>query len=183
MVQGGYQQLDLFMPDSQLAHQYKEAQILKVFIADDSDLMRDRLALMIGEMESIELIGHAPTARQAIDQILQLKPDLAILDIRMPDGDGIQVLKSIKAQTTKPIVIMLTAFPSSIHRRKCIEAGAEFFFDKATEFDQVALVIKGYQTARSRIAFLSKATPDLPGEAKCPLSKLQKPGSLHHTVS
>ena len=146
--------------------------MLKVFIADDSNLMRERLVTMITELESIELIGQARNARQATNEILRLKPDLAILDIRMPDGDGIQVLRTVKAQNPSPVVIMLTAFPSSIHRRKCMEAGAEFFFDKATEFDQVAQVIRGYSTARTQISFLSKITPDRPAEGKCPVSNL-----------
>jgi YesN/AraC family two-component response regulator len=74
-----------------------------------------------------------------------LRPDVVILDIRMPENNGIQVLEAIKKSAAAPVVIMLTAFPYPQYRKKCLEAGAEYFFDKATEFEQVAEVLKKIQ--------------------------------------
>lgn len=119
--------------------------MLRVFIADDSDLVRERLATMISELEAVELVGQAEDAAGAIEAIQHLKPDVVVLDIRMPRGNGVQALKAIKASKAAPVVIMLTAFPYPAYRKKCLEAGAEFFFDKTTEFDRVAQVIKQLQ--------------------------------------
>jgi DNA-binding NarL/FixJ family response regulator len=116
--------------------------MLRIVIADDSDLVRERLVIMISELEGVELVGQAKDAAGALEAVQRLKPDVVILDIRMPGGNGIQALKTIKASETVPVVIMLTAFPYPTYRRKCLEAGADFFFDKTTEFDRAAQVVR-----------------------------------------
>jgi len=118
---------------------------LKVFTADDSALVRERLAALISEIEGLEVVGQAGSAPEALEGIQRLRPDAVILDIRMPGNNGIQVLEAIKKSTAAPVVIMLTAFPYPQYRKKCLEAGAEYFFDKATEFEQVAEVLKKMQ--------------------------------------
>jgi DNA-binding response OmpR family regulator len=65
-----------------------------------------------------------------------------ILDIRMPGGNGIQVLEAIKTSTAAPVVIMLTAFPYPQYRKKCLEVGADYFLDKTTEFERVVEVLE-----------------------------------------
>jgi DNA-binding NarL/FixJ family response regulator len=116
--------------------------MLKVVIADDSALVRERLAVLVSDLENVELVGQASNAPEAIEIIQRLRPDVVILDIRMPGGNGIQVLEVIKANEVVPLIIMLTAFPYPQYRKKCLEAGAEYFFDKATEFERVAQVVK-----------------------------------------
>ncbi|MFL7794334.1 MAG: response regulator transcription factor [Anaerolineae bacterium] len=117
---------------------------LKVFIAEDSTLVCQRLIDMLSELEgpeAVELIGRAEDAQEAVEAIQRLNPDVAILDICLAEGSGIQVLEAIKSNGTSPVVIMLTAFPYPQYRTKCLEAGADYFFDKLTEFDQVAGVV------------------------------------------
>lgn len=122
--------------------------ILKVLIVDDSDLVRERLTALILELEAIELVGQAADAQEALEAIPRLRPDVVILDIRMPGGNGIQVLEAIKRNGAGSVVIMLTAFPYPQYRKKCLEAGAEYFFDKATEFERVGEVLQQLQQGR-----------------------------------
>ena len=77
-----------------------------------------------------------------VKKVPRLRPDVVILDIRMPGGNGLQALERIKASDSAPMVIMLTAFPYPQYRKKCLELGAEHFFDKSTEFEQVAQVLQ-----------------------------------------
>jgi DNA-binding NarL/FixJ family response regulator len=116
--------------------------MLKVFVADDSALVRERLAELISEIEGVEVVGQAGDAHEALEGIRLLRPDAVVLDIRMPGNNGIQVLEAMKKSTAAPVVIVLTAFPYPQYRKKCLEAGADYFFDKATEFEQVAEVLK-----------------------------------------
>jgi DNA-binding NarL/FixJ family response regulator len=118
---------------------------LKVLIADDSNLVRERLAALVSEVEDAELVSQVGNAREAIEAIQRLKPDVAILDIRMPGDSGLQVLEVVKTDKAAPVVIVLTAFPYPQYRRKCLEAGAEYFFDKSSEFDRVAKVLEELQ--------------------------------------
>ena len=115
---------------------------MKVFIADDSAVVRERLVEMISGLLGIEIIGQAQNGSQAKNAIIKLKPDVVILDIRMPGESGINVLKDIKKDLKAPVVIMLTSYPYSQYRKRCMDAGADFFFNKSTEFDRVTEVLE-----------------------------------------
>jgi len=115
---------------------------MKVFIADDSAVVRERLIEMLSEFPEIEIIGQAQSVPESIESIRALHPDVVILDIRMPGGSGIDVLQNIKKNNPALIVIMLTNYPYPQYRKKCMEAGADYFFDKATEFEKVTEVLK-----------------------------------------
>jgi DNA-binding NarL/FixJ family response regulator len=108
---------------------------LRIFIADDSSMVRERLANFIAELENAELIGQAADVPSALNTLSRLAPDLVILDIRMPGGTGIQVLEQLKRSPSPPVVIMLTAFATDQYRQKCLALGADYFFDKSTEIN------------------------------------------------
>ncbi len=108
---------------------------MKVFIADDSAVVLERLVEMLSELSGIEIVGQARGGLEAINAITKLKPDAVILDIRMPDGSGIYVLRCIKKGHTAPVVIMLTSYPYPQYRKICLDEGADFFFYKSNEFD------------------------------------------------
>lgn len=99
---------------------------------------------MVSELSApIQLIGEAHDAREATEAIRRLKPDVVILDIHMPGGNGIDVLRSIKQEAPATLVLMLTNFAYPEYRKRCMDAGADFFFDKSTEFDKVPEVLQG----------------------------------------
>ena len=114
---------------------------MKVFIADDSQIMRERLIDMLSDLPEIEITGQAQDGFTATDLITKLNPDVVILDIRMPKGSGIDVLKKIKKNNQAPIVIIITNYPYPQYRKKCEGAGADYFFDKASEFEKITEVL------------------------------------------
>jgi DNA-binding NarL/FixJ family response regulator len=116
--------------------------VLRILIADDSPLVRERLAELVSAVGGVDVVGQTEDACGTIRAIQRLRPDVAILDIRLGEGDGLQALKTVKAGESPPVVIMLTAFPYPQYRQKCLEAGAEYCLDKATEFDQIAKVLE-----------------------------------------
>ena len=120
----------------------KRRKIVRVFIVDDSAIILERLEMMLSELKGIEIIGQAKGSTEAEEAIPKLKPDVVILDIRMHGGNGIEVLKNIKKDKNSPLVIMLTNYPYPQYRKKCKDAGADFFFDKSTEFDKITEVLK-----------------------------------------
>lgn len=115
---------------------------VEVVIADDSAAVRERLVSMLAELKGVEVIGQAQNVEEAIASIRTLKPKAVILDIRMPGGSGINVLQNIKREQPAPVVIILTNYPYLQYRKKCLEAGADFFFDKSTEFNKIPQVFK-----------------------------------------
>ena len=114
----------------------------KVFIVDDSPVVRVRLTSLINELSGVEVVGHAEIAFEAIHAIRRLKPDVVVLDISMPGGSGMYVLETIKREELCPLVIMLTNFSHDQYRKKCLLLGADYFFDKTTEFDRVVEVLR-----------------------------------------
>ncbi len=119
-----------------------DSQPLKVFIADDSAVMRERLVTLIGEIENAKIVGQAADAQQTIKEVRRTKPDVLILDVRMP-GSGLTALEAIKKFPKPPFVIVLTAFPYPQVRQRCLDMGADLFLDKTSaEIDQLAEVIK-----------------------------------------
>ncbi|MBW1752178.1 MAG: response regulator transcription factor [Deltaproteobacteria bacterium] len=115
---------------------------MRVFIADDSMLIMERLKDMLAELPEIEIIGEARDGIGAIKAVRKLNPDVVILDIKMPGVDGIDVLKDIKNNNQNITVIMLTNYPYPQYRRKCMELGADYFFKKSTEFENVMDALK-----------------------------------------
>lgn len=110
---------------------------MRVLIADDSEIMREHLTDALSIYSQIEIVGEAGDSDQAIESVRTLAPDVVILDIRMPNGSGIDVLEQVKKNLAPPVVIMFTNYPFPQYRKKCREAGAEFFFDKSSESHKV----------------------------------------------
>lgn len=124
---------------------------MMVFIADDSDPVRERLIALLSEIEGAEVIGQARNHDEAVEGIRSLKPHVVILDIQMPGGSGIDVLKEIKQDGHPPVVLMLTNHVSPQYRKKCMEWGADFFLDKSREFECLTSIfsslVKQYTSA------------------------------------
>lgn len=113
---------------------------MMVFIADDSDPLRERLIALLSEIDGAEVVGQARNHDEAVEGIRSLKPHVVILDIQMPGGSGIEVLKEIKQDDCPPVVLMLTNHVSPPYRKKCMEWGADFFLDKSREFESLASI-------------------------------------------
>jgi DNA-binding NarL/FixJ family response regulator len=121
--------------------------MMRVLIADDSLIVRERLRDMLSELQDIEVVGQAEDALEARALAEKLKPDVAILDLRMPGGSGVDVLHDIKKRTPRAKVIMLTAYPHPDSRKRCLEGGADYFLDKSTEFSKVEAVLSECRSA------------------------------------
>ena len=115
----------------------KSARKIKVFVADDSIVLRERLLDMLREMPDVEVLGCAGDGLHAIDSIRSLAPDVVVLDIQMPRGTGLDVLKNVKHDGRGPVVIVFTNFPYPQYRKRALDSGADYFFDKTTEFEKL----------------------------------------------
>ena len=113
-----------------------------VAIADDSTVVRQRLLQNLLSIAGLQMAWQAQNAAEAIAAFRELKPQVLILDIQMPDGSGIDVLKHIKKESPETVVIMLTNYPLPAFRKCCKDTGAEYFFDKSTEFENVIAILK-----------------------------------------
>ncbi len=114
---------------------------LNILLVDDAEAIISHLKDMLSEVSGITIIGTAGTLPKAQQLVKCLPVDIIILDIQLPDGNGIDFLKWIKFAYPKIIVIMLSNLADDCHRAAARIAGAEYFFDKSLEFEQVAIVL------------------------------------------
>ena len=122
---------------------------MNVFIVDDSEVVQSGLESMLSEIGDVHVTGRAKDVRGAVDEIRRLQPDCVILDIRLLNGSGIDVLREIKKTEPSPTVLVLTNYPYPHYREKCLALGAEYFLDKVTEIDRVQRIIKSLKAGTS----------------------------------
>lgn len=122
---------------------------MRVLIVDDSEALVQRLTSRLMQVTGVEIVGHADNGADAVQKIHEAKPNVVILDICMPGGSGIDVLEGLKKDPFQPIVIVLSNYSDRPYRRKCLQSGARFFFDKSSEFQKVAEVLRSLMEAAS----------------------------------
>jgi YesN/AraC family two-component response regulator len=114
---------------------------MKIVIADDSSLLRNRIISLLNSFNNISMIYEAENGVKAWQLIREKKPDLAILDIRMPEMNGIEVLKKIRELKMTTKVCILTNYPYPQYKKKCFEAGVDYFLSKTEDFEDIEIVI------------------------------------------
>lgn len=115
---------------------------VRVLVADDQQLMRDGLASLLSIQEGIEVVGTAANGREAIDQALQLQPDVILMDVRMPVMDGITAAGHLRRQLPDCQVLMLTTFDDEEYIVKALIAGAVGYLLKDIPAHDLALAIQ-----------------------------------------
>jgi DNA-binding NarL/FixJ family response regulator len=105
---------------------------VRVLLVDDDDLMRAGLRAVLSTDEMIEVVGEAPNGRYAIDRVKALRPDLVLMDVRMPDLDGIAATAEILAANPEVKVVILTTFEQDDYIFGGLAAGASGFLLKRT---------------------------------------------------
>jgi DNA-binding NarL/FixJ family response regulator len=114
-----------------------QAPASRIFLVEDSAIIRERLLRLLESLDGVEVVGNADSATDAIAGIAAATPDVVVLDIKLRNSSGIDVLRQIKNRLPRIIVIMLTNYASGEYRRKCFDAGAEYFLDKTNEFQKL----------------------------------------------
>jgi len=116
--------------------------MLKVLVADDSVAIRERVVRMLSALEKAQVVGVASDGLELIKELRDLKPDLVILDLQMPRMGGFDILPTIKLIHPPPRVMVLTNYATGRHREVAMKLGADYFFDKSTEFDQAISLVE-----------------------------------------
>jgi DNA-binding NarL/FixJ family response regulator len=97
---------------------------IKVFLLDDHEVVRRGVAALLEAEPDIEVVGEAGTADQAVARIPALRPDVAVLDVRLPDGDGVTVCRELRSRMPELACLMLTSFADEEALFDAVMAGA-----------------------------------------------------------
>ncbi len=115
--------------------------MLRILLADDHPLTRSGLAAWLEAEEGVELVGQAADGESAWTMLLETQPDLALLDIEMPNVSGIEIAERIMKRKLPTNVLMLTAYSAQQYVMASVRAGAKGFILKSAPFDQLRQAI------------------------------------------
>jgi two-component system nitrate/nitrite response regulator NarL len=113
-----------------------------ILIADDHPLFRAAIARVIAEQPELELVAEASDGRAALEQIRELRPDVAVIDVRMPKLDGSDVLTALRDEGLPTSVVFLSAFLDSKTVYDAVAAGANAYLSKEAETDEIVAAIR-----------------------------------------
>ncbi len=113
----------------------------KVFLVEDSPLVLKRLIELLGGLPNTSIVGHAARADEAIRAILAAHPDIVIMDLKLAQGTGFDVLIEVQSKAPGIAFYMLSNFAQGAYRRQAERLGACGFFDKSSDFEQVRDVV------------------------------------------
>ena len=116
--------------------------MLRIAIADDQVLFRDMLSIILTQDSAIEVIGTAGNGNEILDLCIEKKPDIVLLDIRMPEADGIYALHNIKERCPEIKVIMLTTFEEEDYMLKACSYAADGYILKDTKPEVLINTVK-----------------------------------------
>ena len=115
---------------------------MRVLLADDSELILDTLHEILSAFNQVEIVASCTSGTETLEALRILKPDLAIVDNKMPGLTGIEVLSEIRKEDKTLKIIILTFFSSGYYRQLAMEAGADYFFSKVDDFEKIPEVVE-----------------------------------------
>jgi len=116
---------------------------IKIILAEDHALMRAGTLHILGKYPDFQVIGEAEDGQQAVDLIKKLRPDIAILDIRMPKLNGIEVVRQVKSLSPNTKTLMLTAYDDDEYILALMEAGASGYLLKTAHEKELVDSVRG----------------------------------------
>ena len=102
-------------------------------------------------MENVEVVGAFHNGIDALTAIQELKPDMAILDNKMPGLKGVDVIREIRKEDNKVKLLLLTFYADKYYRQQAMEAGADYFFSKSEDFENIPEVIMELRNNESNL--------------------------------
>jgi DNA-binding NarL/FixJ family response regulator len=131
---------------------------IKVILADDHQLFREGLANLLAESKEVEVIAQAVNGKDAIDKAKQFRPDVMIMDINMPEMDGVEATSQLLKEIPEMKIIGLSIHANKQYIQGMLEAGSSGYLFKNCSFDEL---IKAIQTVHCGKKYLSEKITDI----------------------
>jgi DNA-binding NarL/FixJ family response regulator len=147
---------------------------IRVFLADDQELVRSGLAMIVESQDDLEVAGEAADGEAAVAGVLRTRPDVVLMDVRMPVLDGVRAAERILGHPDPPRIVMLTTFDVDEHAFAALRAGASGFLLKNSRAEDVLQAIRAVHRGDAVVApsttrrLLDAVAGSLPGPARVP---------------
>ena len=119
---------------------------IRVLLVDDHELVRQGIAAMLAKADDLQIVGEARTGREAVEYARRELPDVILMDVRMPDMDGLEATKKIKEERPRTAVVMLTMHENPAYLREAVRAGAAGYLLKDVSREELVDAIRQVAT-------------------------------------
>ena len=119
---------------------------IRILLVDDHELVRQGVASMLAKAEDLTVVGEAKTGREAIETSRKELPDVVLMDVRMPDMDGLEATRRIKEERPRTAVVMVTMHDNPAYLREAVRAGAAGYLLKDVSKDDLIDAIRQVAT-------------------------------------
>ena len=124
---------------------------IRILIVDDHEVVRDGLSVMMERQDDFEVVGEATNGQEAVDKALSLRPDVILMDLRMPEMDGVEAMRRIRAEQEDAKFLVLTTYDSDEYIFDAIEAGAKGYLLKDASREDLFRAVRTVYQGESMI--------------------------------
>jgi DNA-binding NarL/FixJ family response regulator len=126
--------------------------VIRVLAVDDHPLLRDGIAALIGGEEDLELIGEASNGREALELFRKHQPDITLMDVQMPEMNGIDAIGAIRSEFPEARIIVLTTHPGDVQVSRALKAGARAYLMKGELRKELLDTIRAVHAGQKRLS-------------------------------
>ncbi|HMG32882.1 MAG TPA: response regulator transcription factor [Blastocatellia bacterium] len=127
------------------------AKPIRILTVDDHVLIRDGISALIATQPEMTIVGEASNGLEAIEQFRKLRPDVTLMDLQMPELDGIEALIAIRSEFPDARVIVLTTYKGDVQASRALKAGAQAYLLKSLLRQELLVTIRDVHAGRKRI--------------------------------
>ena len=129
----------------------RKSEVIRILTVDDHPLIRDGIAALLDGLQGMELVGQASTGREAIESFRHLRPDVTLMDLRMPDMSGIEAIQVIRAEFPNARIIVLTTYKGDAQAAAALKAGAAGYLLKSLVGKELLDTISAVHAGKRRV--------------------------------